>query len=222
MFDIGKNDHQIIMSSAQVRAARGLLNWTQSELANRCSLTKATIANIENEKHHLTSKTANKIHQAFKNAKVEFLVNDGIRSKFDIIKTLDGREGFIYLLNDIYDSVKDAGGSVKISGIEKKSLAKMLDKEYFEMHENRMQKVKNLSCKILISDRDDDVDHQNYKEYRQIPSEYFFPLPIYIYDRKIAFVIFDPLRVLLIENFHLFLVNSNQFDMIWDNISKKL
>lgn len=222
MFNMGKSDDQIMMSSAQVRAARGLLNWTQSELANRCSLTKATIANIENEKHHLTSKTANKIHQAFKNAKVEFLVNDGIRSKFDIIKTLDGREGFIYLLNDIYDSVKDAGGCVKISGIEKKSLAKMLDKEYFEMHENRMQKVKNLSCKILISDRDDDVDHQNYKEYKQIPSEYFFPLPIYVYDRKVAFVIFDPLRVLLIENFHLFLVNSNQFDMIWDNISKKL
>ena len=219
---MGKSHDHIMMSSAQVRAAGGLLNWTQSELANRCSLTKATIANIENEKHHLTSKTANKIHQAFKNAKVEFLVNDGIRSKFDIIKTLDVREGFIYLLNDIYDSVKDTVGCVKISGIEKKSLAKMLDKEYFEMHENRMQKVKNLSCKILISDRDDDVDHQNYKEYKQIPSEYFFPLPIYVYDRKVAFVIFDPLRVLLIENFHLFLVNSKQFDMIWDNISKKL
>ena len=56
-----KQVDQISISSAQVRAARGLLNWTQSELADRCSLTKATIANIENEKHHLTTKTANKI-----------------------------------------------------------------------------------------------------------------------------------------------------------------
>ena len=47
-------------------------------------------------------------------------------------------------------------------------------------------------------------------------------LVIFIYDRKVAFVIFDPLRVLLIENFHIFLVNSNQFDMIWDNLSKDI
>jgi hypothetical protein len=170
----------------------------------------------------LTSKTANKIHQAFRSAKVEFLINDGIRSKFDIIKTLDGREGFIYLLNDMYDSVKNVGGCVKISGIEKKSLTKVVDDEYFEMHENRMEKVKNLSFKILTSDKAKDIEPKSYKEYRQIPSEYFFPLPTYIYDRKVAFVILDPLRVLLIENFHLFLVNSNQFDMIWDNVAKKL
>ena len=219
---MSKSNDQVMISSAQVRAARGLLNWTQSELADKCNLTKATIANIENDKHHLTSKTANKIHQAFRSAKVEFLINDGIRSKFDIVKTLDGREGVIYLLNDIYDSVKDVGGCVKISGIEKKSLIKIIDNEYLEMHENRMEKVNNLSSKILSSDEAEDIEYKSYREYRQIPSEYFFPLPIYIYDRKVAFVMLDPLRVLLIEIFHLFLVNSNQFDMIWDNIAKKL
>ena len=219
---MSKSNDQVMISSAQVRAARGLLNWTQSELADKCNLTKATIANIENDKHHLTSKTANKIHQAFRSAKVEFLINDGIRSKFDIVKTLDGREGVIYLLNYIYDSVKDVGGCVKISGIEKKSLIKIIDNEYLEMHENRMEKVNNLSSKILSSDEAEDIEYKSYREYRQIPSEYFFPLPIYIYDRKVAFVMLDPLRVLLIENFHLFLVNSNQFDMIWDNIAKKL
>ena len=216
------SNNQVMISSAQVRAARGLLNWTQSELADRCNLTKATIANIENDKHHLTSRTANKIYQAFKGAKVEFLINDGIRSKFDIVKTLDGREGVIYLLNDIYDSVKDVGGCVKISGIEKKSLPKIIDNEYFEMHENRMEKVNNLSSKILTSNGAEDIEYKSYREYRQIPFEYFFPLPIYIYDRKVAFVMLDPLRVLIIENLHLFLVNSNQFDMIWDNIAKKL
>ncbi len=219
---MSKSNDQVMISSAQVRAARGLLNWTQSELADKCNLTKATIANIENDKHHLTSKTANKIHQAFKSARVEFLINDGIRSKFDIVKTLDGREGVIYLLNDIYDSVKDVGGCVKISGIEKKSLTKIINNEYLEMHENRMEKVNNLSSKILSSDGAEDIEYKSYREYRQIPSEYFFPLPIYIYDRKVAFVMLDPLRVLLIENLHLFLVNSNQFDMIWDNIAKKL
>ncbi|RST64172.1 XRE family transcriptional regulator [Candidatus Aquarickettsia rohweri] len=219
---MNKNGDQILISSAQVRAARGLLNWTQSELANRCNLTKATIANIENEKHHLTSKTANKIHNAFTNAKIEFLVNDGLRNKVDIIKTLDGKDGLLYLLNDIYESVKEVGGCIKVSGIEKNSINKLIEEEYISMHENRMEKVNNLSYKILTSNKDSNIDDKKYKEYRQIPAEYFFPLPIFIYDRKVAFVIFDPLRILLIENFHIFLVNSNQFDMIWDNLSKDI
>ena len=41
---MNKNGDQILISSAQVRAARGLLNWTQSELATKCNLIKATIA----------------------------------------------------------------------------------------------------------------------------------------------------------------------------------
>ena len=139
-----------------------------------------------------------------------------------IIKTLDGKDGFLYLLNDIYESVKEVGGCIKVSGIEKNSISKLIEEEYISMHENRMEKINNLSYKILTSNKDSNIDDKKYKEYRQIPAEYFFPLPIFIYDRKVAFVTFDPLRVLLIENFHIFLVNSNQFDMIWDNLSKDI
>ena len=111
--------------------------------------------------------------------KLNFLVNDGLRNKIDIIKTLNGKEGFLYLLNDIYESVKEVGGCVKASGIEKNTINKLIEKEYMIMHESRMEKVKNLRYKILISDKDDNIDKQPYKEYRQISAEYFFPLPIF-------------------------------------------
>ncbi len=64
--------------------------------------------------------------------------------------------------------------------------------------------------------------NKNIKNKDKYLLNIFFPLSIFIYDRKVAFVIFDPLRILLIENFHIFLVNSNQFDMIWDNLSKDI
>jgi transcriptional regulator with XRE-family HTH domain len=212
---------QVLISSAQVRSARGLLNWTQSELADRCKLTKATIANIENEKHHLTSKTANKIYQAFTNANIEFFANNGLRNRVDVIKTIEGKSGCYFLLDDIYESVKKNGGSVKVSGVDENLIQEVLDKEHVMMHVNRMQKVKNLNFQVIISNRDFNPYARKYAKYRSLPSEYFFPLPIYIYNRKVAFLIFDPLRVLLIENFHLYLVHSNQFDMIWEKISDK-
>ena len=213
---------QISISSAQVRAARGLLNWTQSELAERCDLTKATIANIENEKHHLTSKTATKIFQAFSNAKIEFLGNEGLRNKMDVIKTLEGRVGLTILFDEIYESVRKKGGFIKVSGVDESLFQEMLDSNYISMHSNRMQKVKNLRFRALISNKDCNVHAKKYVEYAAIPFEYFFPLPIYIYDRKVAFVAFDPLRVVFVENFNLFLAHSNQFDLIWEKASNPL
>jgi hypothetical protein len=85
-----------------------------------------------------------------------------------------------------------------------------------------MQKIKNLNFQVLISDRDFNPYSRKYIAYKAVPSEYFFPLPIYIYDRKVAFVVFDPLRVIVVENFNLFLAHLNQFDMIWEEIGKPL
>ncbi|MFQ3307245.1 MAG: transcriptional regulator with XRE-family HTH domain [Candidatus Midichloriaceae bacterium] len=210
---------QILMSSAQVRAARGLLNWTQSELASRCGLTKATIANIENEKHHLTSNSAKKLFSAFTEAKVEFLLDGGLRNKIDLIKTLEGEKGFCNLLDDIYGSVKDNGGCIKASGVDESLIEEKVNQDYINMHINRMSKVKDLKFDVLISDKDSNPSARSYVKYRTLPAEYFFPLQIYMYDKKVAFVIFDPLRVIIIENFHIFLVHSNQFDMMWEKVS---
>ena len=71
MSHMNKNSDQILISSAQVKT-RGLLNWTQSELATRCNLTKATIANIENEKHHLTSRQQIKFIMHLQTQKLNF------------------------------------------------------------------------------------------------------------------------------------------------------
>jgi transcriptional regulator with XRE-family HTH domain len=210
------------VSSAQIRAARGFLGWTQSDLADRCDLTKATIANIENNKHHLTTKTAKKIADAFNNANIEFLGSDGIRNKTDLINVWDGSEGFLRLLQDVYDSVKNNGGCVKTSGVDESLLEKSLDRDYIEMHVKRMSKINNLSFKVLISSRDYNPLAKSYAQYKTIPGQYFFPVPIYIYNRKVAFVVFDPLRVYVIENFNLFLVHGNQFDMVWEKLGSPI
>ncbi len=213
------NVDAILISSAQVRAARGFLNWSQSDLADRCGLTKATIANIENEKHHLTSKTAKKIAQAFMNAKIEFLGNDGLRNCIDTTKTIEGKEGLHYLMNDIYNSLQDRGGQIKASGIDEDVLQEKVGSEFAMFYNSKMQKLKKMVFKSLISNRDFNPYAKKYVEYRSVQYEYFFPLPTYIYNGKVAFVNLNPLKVLIVENFDIFLSYSKQFDMIWDKTS---
>ena len=69
------------MTPAQCRAARGLLNWTQDELASRSGASVVTIRNLENEKHAPQRGTLALLLQAFTAAGVEFINGDapGVR-----------------------------------------------------------------------------------------------------------------------------------------------
>jgi transcriptional regulator with XRE-family HTH domain len=67
------------MSPAQCRAARALLNWSQTDLVERCGITKKTIADFERgmtTRPHTRSFQA--IIAAFETAGIEF-IRGGVR-----------------------------------------------------------------------------------------------------------------------------------------------
>jgi transcriptional regulator with XRE-family HTH domain len=47
-----------LLSPEQCRAARGLLDWTQEELAEQADVSRSTIRDFENGRHHLHPTTA--------------------------------------------------------------------------------------------------------------------------------------------------------------------
>lgn len=47
-----------LLSPEQCRAARGLLDWTQEELAEQADVSRSTIRDFENGRHHLHPATA--------------------------------------------------------------------------------------------------------------------------------------------------------------------
>ena len=60
------------MTSAQVRAARGLLNWTVRDLAEKAGVHRNTITNIETERYAGDPETLRSIQRALEKAGVEF------------------------------------------------------------------------------------------------------------------------------------------------------
>ncbi len=69
----------------QSRAARGLLRWTQSDLAREAGVSTLTVRNFEAEKTSPTRATLDVIQRAFEKAGVEFIAEDnggaGVRLK---------------------------------------------------------------------------------------------------------------------------------------------
>jgi len=63
----------------QIKAARALLGWSQSELARRSGISEPTIARLESVGGQLGGRdeTAHKIRSALENSGIEFIEENG-------------------------------------------------------------------------------------------------------------------------------------------------
>ena len=59
--------------SSQCRAARGLLNWRQEDLANRAAVSRSTIRDFEGEIHSLQRTTEERLLAAFDVPRIELI-----------------------------------------------------------------------------------------------------------------------------------------------------
>ncbi len=66
------------MTSAQVRAARGLLNWTVRNLADKAGIHRNTVTNIETERYNGDVETLKAIRKALERAGVQFITEKGV------------------------------------------------------------------------------------------------------------------------------------------------
>ena len=70
-----------IIFAAQIRAARGLLNWSQGELAERAGISKQSVTRIENGTMDPRFSTITALYDAIRSAGVEMAedVNGTVR-----------------------------------------------------------------------------------------------------------------------------------------------
>ena len=66
-----------MMTPSQSRAARGLLKWTQDNLAREASVSVVTVRNFENEKSTPQRATIEVMSRCLDNAGVEFIPANG-------------------------------------------------------------------------------------------------------------------------------------------------
>ena len=69
--------HATRLTPALCRAARGLLDWTQEDLAARADVSRSTVRDFEKERLGLQAASAEQIISAFEQAGAMFLDPDG-------------------------------------------------------------------------------------------------------------------------------------------------
>ncbi len=70
-----------MITTAQIRGARGILGWSQGDLAERTDISATSIGSIENGITQARTSTLEIIQRTFEDAGIEFLASDGIRKR---------------------------------------------------------------------------------------------------------------------------------------------
>ncbi len=205
----------MIITAAQCRAARALLDWSQPDLAKQSGVHVQTISNFEHGNGSPTSKTLGTIKQIFESAGVEFLDHDGVSRKSSEIESYKGRTGFLNFIMDVYIAMK-AGGDICVSNVNEDDFLKWEGDEA-DAHMARMASISGLRCRFLIQEGDTNIVASHYADYRMTPKENFGDIPFYIYGDKTALISFqaDDVEVFMIRHAQITRYFKERFNDIW-------
>ncbi len=178
------------ITTAQIRGARGILNWSQQDLAQRTGISATSIGSIENGQTTPRQNTLETIRKTFEIAGIEFIGLDGVRLRSGDVRVFKGKEGFIEFYDDVYEVVKSYKGDVLASNVDERLFVKTLG-DYAKVHVNRIKELGHVHYRILVKEGDNYAPGSDYAEYRWIPKELFASVPFYVYGEKLSIMTFD-------------------------------
>lgn len=220
----------MMISAAQLRAARGLLDWTRSELAKASGLSAETIKNIEHGVYAPQEATIAAIVNCFAEHNVSFSDDEGVRFRRDTVMRYEGTEGFKRFMDDVYVTAKETHSSeidnklFCMSALDDTFFDQYLGDFFTVLHVKRMNALRDkFKMRILIHKRpytlsEDECTIGSYREYRVQPDHVMGNVPFYVYGDKLAILIFeqgkDP-QIIVIASALVAKAYREQFDVLW-------
>ncbi|MGB0719433.1 MAG: helix-turn-helix transcriptional regulator [Bdellovibrionales bacterium] len=193
----------------QCRAARGLLNWSQPDLAQRCGMHKQTISNFEAERSTPSNTSLELMTRTLENAGIEFGLNNGVSLPSIKYVKLDQSGWFVELLDDVIFTLKDAEHKeLLIFGGDNRIYTQDIISKFRALY------------KAGITTREMVCEGNTYllgseKDYRWIPKKRFKNFCTIIYANKVC-LDFRGWSGLLIVNKGWAETERNKFEMLWD------
>jgi len=211
-----------MITGRQIRAARALLGWDATDLAEKAGLTRETVSKVENDSVHAREDTLAKMLRVFSQNDVELTDNSGVRLKPQSVEIFEGTSGFFAFYSYVYDYLVQYGGDVCVSGVDEKLFVKYQG-DFSDIHMKRMaelaEKHKEFMMHILVQEGDYNFVASNYAKYKWQSKKHFSATPFYVFGNQLALISFThepaPL-VILIKSSCFAEAYRHSFDLAWD------
>lgn len=212
-----------IITPAQCRAARALLNWSQPDLAERCDIHVQTISNFEKESSTPSKTTLEKIGTILIQEGIVFLDDDGVRKRHQTIQRYEGTEGFRAFMNDIHETAKKVGGHICLLNANPDLWIKWLGERWYnENHVPRMEKLLGkMTVRITIQKGNYNFIGKDFCEYRWLPDHIWNDNSFYSYGDKIGFMNFteNHVEIIVLKERKFAETFRFLFNLVWDQYS---
>jgi transcriptional regulator with XRE-family HTH domain len=206
-----------MITSAQIRAARSLLGWSQKDLAASASITEPSLSGIENGRARSNSTTFKAVIDALQLGGIIFLGRHGITTVDASFKSFCGTVGVIKFYDELYEKLKLKGGIVRIIGSEERRFIEVVGEEYAYAHAKR---VLDLPVEVrFITHRKPDEIILPHVQYRYLPQAYEVPSSCYIYDNEVSHIVLgSDVQIICINHATIAKAMAIQFDLMWDKV----
>lgn len=211
----------MLIDPNQIRAARGLLNWTVADLAAKSGIGVSQISAIENGRSAGSFEAITAIINALHRAGVE-LVEGGVRRRRSKIHVYRGHQGFCSFFDDVYETARShENPDFCVSNVREELFEKWLG-SYDAIHMNRMQKLESRALRALLLETDAYASSSAYTEYRWISEDKFAEVSFYLYGDKSAFIEFfeNDVVVTVVDSPSVNTALRKMFELAWSIADK--
>jgi transcriptional regulator with XRE-family HTH domain len=212
---MGQETQLADISPAQIRAARGLVDWSIEDLAANAGISREALSKIERGHSRPQRGTIDLLASAFIQRGVVFTEDDGVRLRNDMFRVIEGDDAYLRLLDDVFVTLRGTGSEILFFYIDNaKSPQAVIDSDLRLRHDG-------IRFRSLI---DEDKPYCLYplKEYRCVPHMHFHNNPIVVYGDKVGVFIdassaVGPARVACHLTHHASYANAMRriFEALW-------
>ncbi len=205
------------ITTAQIRGARGLLNWSQNDLSERTGISGTSIGAIESGSTTPRKSSLEKIRQTFEDSGIEFVGQDGIRKKSLQVDILKDVEGFKKFSSDVHAAAQNDTREILQAYVDDSQFAQWLGDSDAITHVTKIEAAHKKNFKIIQKEGDCYFPARNYAEYRWIPAKQFLAVPFMVFGDKFAIVLYEPDPTIIVMNYPVLAEAYRlQFSLLWE------
>lgn len=208
------------ITPAQVRAARALLNWNQSDLANYSGITATTINNIENSQHRMNSQTQEKIISTLSKFGIVLLGSEGVSIGNSTITKYTDQDGILYFLDNVFmKKIALHQPAIRMIGFDAIKLSQYLGNKYMDGLYTRLNGLKSLSFRLISYEAQPKIQLAK-SECKLLTTEYYTDSMTMVFMDNVVHFTWNPLGLILIENSEIAANQAKIFDFLWQSLKK--
>lgn len=204
-----------MITTAQIRAARGLIGWTQQDLAKATGLSLAAVNNFERGIGAPRVQTLLYVQQALERAGVEFTESSGVRLRGEVFEYqhFEGKDFVMRQTQDMVTHVKQ-GGFVWIVSSGEELLLKH-DKGADDVYQDHVRR-NDINERIIVPQHNK-IFLSPVSVYRWLPERAIGLTYWLVYGDRVAWFLWErPRRAIIIHNPALADTYRKQFEFMWD------